>query len=185
MHHWRPDMLELEYAQPQTTPQYNEILVRLYSQRSGNVLCLAPVTPDGDPPASKSAVLGGDSSTMCTSTFERVTRENDAIDTLTWLGSSFFSDIRLARFALESTTAETPNRFARSRPEIEANRAAGAETGIFAGRLRKKPRAGVGSGYAAGREGASPPGHDVPAEFTAARSPARVDADDVDDAIAG
>ncbi|CAN5797888.1 hypothetical protein BH20CHL4_BH20CHL4_14680 [soil metagenome] len=102
MHHWRTDMFELEYAQPQTSPQYNEILVRLYSQRSGNVLYLAPVTPDGDPPASKSAVLGGDSSTMCTSTIERVTRENDAIDTLTWLGSSFFSDIRLARFALET-----------------------------------------------------------------------------------
>ena len=39
---------------------------------------------------------------MITSTVARVERDEDALRTLTWLGSSFFSDLRLARFALDT-----------------------------------------------------------------------------------
>ena len=39
---------------------------------------------------------------MLTSTIGRVERDNDAIRTLTWLGSAFFSDLRRARFALNT-----------------------------------------------------------------------------------
>lgn len=39
---------------------------------------------------------------MCTSTIARVERDNDALRTLTWLGTSFFSNQRLARFVLDT-----------------------------------------------------------------------------------
>jgi GNAT superfamily N-acetyltransferase len=39
---------------------------------------------------------------MCTSSIARVEHDHEAIAALTWLGSSFFSDLRLARFALDT-----------------------------------------------------------------------------------